>query len=63
MQHSGVPTPGEQVIPNTHNLFKIAVLFTLIFIAFIAGHYGAVSIEQHIDYSEQIRGHLSIAII
>lgn len=45
MQYHGVPTPGEQVIPGSRNLIKIVVLFTLVFSAFIAGHYGAVGIE------------------
>ena len=51
MQYSGVPTPGEQVIPNARNLFKIVVLFALILGAFIAGHYGAITIEQNIESS------------
>lgn len=46
MQYSGVPTPGEQVIPNGKNLFKIIVLLSFIFCFFVAGHYGAVSIEN-----------------
>ena len=52
MQYIGVPTPGEQVIPNSSNLIKIATLFALVLCAFIAGHYGAVSIEQNIESSE-----------
>ena len=53
MQYDGVPTPGEQVIPNALNIFKIVVLFALISGAFIAGHYGAISIENHLERSEE----------
>lgn len=49
MQYDGVPTPGEQVIPSGQNFFKIAVLLTLIFSTFVAGHYGAISLEQNIE--------------
>lgn len=52
MQYSGVPTPGEQVIPNIHNLVKILILFTLIFIAFVAGHFGAIAIEDYMGQTE-----------
>jgi fatty acid desaturase len=48
MQYEGVPTPGEQEIPDTDNLIKIAVLFGLLFGAFTAGHYGAAAIEQQL---------------
>lgn len=54
MQYSGVPTPGEQVIPNARNLFKIIVLFALILGAFVAGHYGAITIEKNLENSELI---------
>ncbi len=52
MQYNGVPTPGEQVIPNAGNLIKIVVLFGLISGAFIAGHYGAVFLEHTAGNSE-----------
>lgn len=45
MKYDGVPTPGEQIIPNAHNIIKIVILFALLFFAFIAGHYGALKIE------------------
>lgn len=54
MQYSGVPTPGEQVIPNTRNLFKIIVLFALILGAFIAGHYGAITIEKNLENADLV---------
>ena len=54
MQYNGVPTPGEQVIPNGRNLFKIIVLFVLILAAFIAGHYGAITIENNLKNSAPI---------
>lgn len=46
MRYEGVPTPGEQEIPAGQNLFKISVLFMLLFAAFIAGHLGAVVVEE-----------------
>lgn len=46
MQYAGVPTPGEQQIPDGANLFKIAVLFALLFGAFLAAEYGATTIAQ-----------------
>ena len=52
MQYNGVPTPGEQVIPNAHNLIKIIILFAILFIAFIAGHYGAIAIEEAMGNTE-----------
>ncbi|MEN8170386.1 MAG: fatty acid desaturase [Pseudomonadota bacterium] len=48
MQYEGVPTPGQQEIPNGQNLFKIAVLFSLLFGAFFAGHYGAVILQHEL---------------
>ena len=47
MRYKGVPTPGEQVIPNAQNLFKISALFSILLGAFVAGHYGAVTIEDY----------------
>ena len=52
MQYEGVPTPGEQIIPNARNLIKITILFTLLFIAFVGGHYGAISIEDAMGKTE-----------
>jgi fatty acid desaturase len=49
MQYKGVPTPGEQVIPSGQNLFKIGVLFLLLFGAFVVGHYGADAIDESGD--------------
>ena len=52
MQYEGVPTPGEQIIPNAHNLIKIIILFTLLLIAFIGGHHVAISIEEAMGETE-----------
>lgn len=52
MQYEGVPTPGEQIIPNARNLIKIVILFTLLLIAFVGGHYGAISIEEAMGNTE-----------
>ena len=52
MQYEGVPTPGEQIIPNAHNLIKIIILFTLLLIAFIGGHQVAISIEEAMGETE-----------
>ncbi len=46
MQYEGVPAPGEPVIPAAHNLFKIAVLLTLLGAAFTAGDRGARALQQ-----------------
>ena len=46
MVYEGVPTPGEHVIPDTHNLFRIGVLLCLLLGAFIAGHLGAIEIQR-----------------
>ena len=54
MQYEGVPTPGEQIIPNAGNLIKIFILFILLFIAFIGGHYGAISIEEAMGKTEPL---------
>jgi len=48
MVFEGVITPGEHVIPNGHNVFKIAVLLVLLLVAFLAGHYGAIAIDHHL---------------
>lgn len=47
MQYSDIVSPEEQVIPNRQNLFKIVVLFSLMSIAFTAGHFGALTLEQY----------------
>lgn len=52
MQYNGVPTPGEQVIPNARNMTKILILFTLILFAFVAGHFGAIAIEDYMGHTE-----------
>ena len=54
MQYNGVPTPGEQIIPNSRNLLKIVVLFSLVLCAFIAGHYGVVLTEHYIETSDYL---------
>ncbi len=46
MRFEGIPSPGQQVIPDTHNLLKIGVLILLLCVAFAAGHYGALALQQ-----------------
>lgn len=46
MQFKGVPTPGEQIVPNFENLFKIIILFSLLLGAFTAAVIGAHYLED-----------------
>lgn len=46
MHYQGVPTPAQQVIPNGHNLFKIVVLFGLLFGAFVLARLGEGLLQQ-----------------
>ncbi|MFO7594505.1 MAG: fatty acid desaturase [Pseudomonadota bacterium] len=47
MRFEGVPTPGEQVIPDTHNFLKIIFLFALLLGAFSAAVAGVVQLERY----------------